>query len=237
MDAILSVAQRACHLAARGIFLRGMASGKSKARGMRLRGGGGVPGVRYGGKLSTEMRYRSESVLQSIRTPKNAVEPIRRWRILRGDFVQVTSGPHQGKRGRVLEVIRQSNRVVVEGVGLVKKYVPQPDSTRKKLVRTEAPIPVSRVNVICPETNAPTRIGYAFLEDGTKVRVARRSGAIIPRPEILSKRRVPREETDGPKDTSPEVALQCTFQDENNLYAAKYGSFKELMDRMTRDAT
>jgi large subunit ribosomal protein L24 len=236
MDAALSSAARLCQHMARGIVVRGMASGKSKARGMRLRGGGGVPGVRFGGKLSTEMRYRSESVLESIRTPKNVVEPIRKWRILRGDFVQVTSGVEKGKRGRVLEVVRQSNRVIVEGVGIVNKFVPQPDSSRKKKVQTEAPIPVSRVNVICPETDLPTRIGYAFLEDGTKVRLSKRSGAIIPRPAILSIRRVPRPPNDGPKDTAPGITLRCSFEDENKLYAAKYGSFKELIERtMPRD--
>jgi large subunit ribosomal protein L24 len=186
--------------------------------------------VRYGGKISTEMRYRSESILESVRTPKPAMNPVRKWRILRGDFVQVTSGPHRGKRGRVLEVVRANNRVIVEGVGIVKKFVPQPDSTRKKMVCTEAPVPVSRVQVICPETDRPTRIGVAFLEDGTKVRVAKRSGAIIPRPLILSQRRVPIPDKAGPKDTDPRVVLTRTFDDENGLYAEKYGSFQALIE-------
>lgn len=201
---------------------------------MRLRYGGGVPGMRYGGKLSTEMRFRSESILESIRTPKTVVDPIRKWRILRGDYVEVTSGPLRGKRGRVLETIRPSNRVVVEGVGFVTKFVPQQDSQRKKPVDTEAPIYVSRVQVICPETNLPTRIGYKFLEDGTKVRVSKRSGCIIPRPDILEKRRVERPEDHKSKDTTPEVALQCTFEDENNLYDAKYESFKAVVDEAMR---
>lgn len=194
----------------------------SRAHGKRLRYGGGVPGIRYGGKLSTEMNHRGESVLESIRLPKTVVNPIKRWRVIRGDFVQVTSGPEKGKRGRVIEVIRASNSVVVEGVRLVTQRVPIAGSTLTKPVMTEAPIYVSRVNVICPQTNLPTRIRYEFLEDGTKVRVAVRSGAIIPRPEILKFRRKPRPE-DTPKDTAATVVLERTFQDEDGLYAALDG--------------
>jgi large subunit ribosomal protein L24 len=216
---------------------RGMATRRSRAHGLRLRYGGGVPGVRYGGKLSTEMRYRSESILESVRTPKPAVNPVHKWRIVRGDFVQVTSGPERGLRGRVLEVVRANNRVIVEGVGIVRKYVPQPDSTRKTVVRTEAPVVMSRVQLICPETNKPTRVGIAFLEDGTKVRVAKRSGAIIPRPANLSQRRVPLPNEAGPKDTAPSVVMKRTFEDENDLYTEKYGSFKALIDATVPSAS
>lgn len=209
---------------------RWLATKASLARGQRLRRGGAIPGPRYGGKLSTEMGSRSESVLESIRLPKPVKNPIKRWRVLRGDLVQVISGPEKGKRGRVLEVVRASNRVVVEGVGIVRKFAPQPDSARKKMVHTEAPIVVSRVGVVCPETQLPTRVGYAFLEDGTKVRIAKRSGAVIPRPQILSQRRQPRPESDGPKDTPPTVVLKQTFVDEDGLYE-RYAGFKTLLDK------
>lgn len=209
---------------------RGLASKKHLARGRRLRRGGAIPGARYGGKLSTEMAYRSESILESVRIPKPVTNPIERWRILRGDLVQVISGPEKGKRGRVLEVVRASNRVVVEGVGVVKKFVPQPDTERKKPVYTEAPVYVSRVAVVCPETGLPTRVGYRFLEDGTKVRISKKSGAVIPRPAILRERRKPRPEKDGAKDTPPTVVLERTFLDEDGLYE-KYTGFKTVMDR------
>lgn len=204
-------------------------SRRSKYR--RILGGGAIPGIRYGGKISTEMSFRGQSILDSIRTPKPVMDPIKRWRILRGDFVEITSGPHKGKRGTVLEVIRASNRVVVEGVGFVTKYVPRPDSSRKTPTVTEAPIPVSRVQIVCPETNKPTRIVYAFLDDGTKVRVSKKSGCIVPRPEILSKRRLPRPEANLTKDTPASIVLKRTFEDENNLYGEKYGSFKELIEK------
>lgn len=184
---------------------------------MRLRYGGAIPGPKLGGKISTEMTHRGESILESIRTPKTVLNPIKRWRVLRGDLVEVISGPEKGKRGRVIEVVRASNRVVVEGAGIVTKHVPQASTHRKIPVQTEAPIYVSRVAVVCPETDRPTRVRFAFLEDGTKVRVSVRSGAIIPRPEILKVRRTPRP-ADTPKDTAPDVVLKCTYKDEHGLY-------------------
>lgn len=196
---------------------RDLSSGKSRVRGVRLRYGGAIPGPKFGGKISTEMTHRGESILESIRTPKTVLNPIKRWRVLRGDLVEVISGPEKGIRGRVIEVVRASNRVVVEGAGIVTKYVPQIGTHRKKPVKTEAPIYVSRVAVVCPETNRPTRVRFAFLEDGTKVRVSVRSGAIIPRPEILKVRRKARP-ADTPKDTPPDIVLERTYKDEDGLY-------------------
>lgn len=202
-----------------------------RAKYRRIRGGGAIPGVRYGGRLSTEMRHRGESIIDSIRTPRNVLNPIKRWRVVRGDLVEVTSGPLKGQRGKVLEVVRASNRVVVEGVGIVTKHVAVPDSPRKKPTRTEGPIPVTRVQLVCPESDKPTRVSFAFLDDGTKVRVSKQTGCIIPRPAILSERRLPRAKFNPDKDTPSSVALKCTFEDENNLYAEKYGSFHDLIQK------
>ncbi|PXF45134.1 50S ribosomal protein L24 [Gracilariopsis chorda] len=204
------------------------ASKKSLARGMRLRGGGAIPGPRFGGKLSVDMTHRSESMIDAIRTPTPVTNPLKRWRILRGDFVEVISGPEKGKRGRVIEVVRASNRVVVEGVGLVRKKMLQPGGF-EKVFETESPIYVSRVAVVCPQTDQPTRVTFAFLEDGTKVRVSKKSGVIIPRPEILKQRRNPHPE-DSPKDTAPTVVLHRSYNDEEGLYE-QYAGFKALVDK------
>lgn len=195
---------------------------------MRRRGAGGVPGAKYGGKISTELETRSESILESIRTPKPVLNPIRRWRILRGDFVEVVSGPEKGKRGRVLEVVRASNRVVVQGAGLVTKWVPQVGTERKKPVETEAPIYVSRVAVVCPQTDRPTRVVFAYTEDGTKVRVAQTSGAVIPRPDVLRERRKKRSDDplDQVRDTPSEEVLKRTYNDERMLYESLEGGFE-----------
>ncbi len=208
--------------------VRNLATKANLARGKRLRRGGAIPGLFLGGKLSTEIAYRSESVLESIRRPRPHKEPIKKWRILRGDLVHVISGPHAGKRGRVLEVVRPSNSVVVEGANIVRKKAPMPGSARTRVVETEAPIYVSRVAVVCPETGRPSKVGFRFLEDGTKVRVAKVSGAVIPRPEILRHRRKPRPK-DSPKCTPAAVVLKRTFEDEHGLYE-KYAGFKALVD-------
>ncbi|CAN8069467.1 unnamed protein product [Agarophyton chilense] len=204
------------------------ASKKSLARGMRLRRGGPIPGPRFGGKLSVDMNHRTESIIDAIRIPTPVTNPIKRWRILRGDFVEVISGPEKGKRGRVIEVVRASNRVVVEGVGLVNKKAPVAGGYLKTF-RTESPVYVSRVAVVCPQTDLPTRVTFAFMEDGTKVRVSKRSGTIIPRPEILRQRRKPHPE-DSPKDTPPTVALHRSYVDEEGLYE-QYASFQTLVDK------
>lgn len=181
------------------------------------------------GKPSTEMTYRGEAVLESIRIPKPVVNPIKRWKILRGDYVEVISGPEKGKRGRVIEVVRASNRVVVEGVQMVDKFIAQTDSAGKVKITTEAPIYVSRVSVVCPETGKPTRVGYGFLEDGTKVRIAKRSGAVIPRPEILKVRRKEKRKEDGKKDTKSVVALERTFVDEWGIYGGEWKGLAQLV--------
>lgn len=211
-----------------GSLSHGLSSRAAQVRGKRVRGGGGVPGTRFGGKLSNEIRYRSESVLESIRNPVPTFHPIRKWKIVRGDFVQVISGPHNGQRGRVLEVVRASNSVLVQGVNVVREKILQPDQTYRH-VETEAPIYVSRVAVVCPQTDRPTRVGYAFLEDGTKVRIAKCSGAIIPRPDVLKERRVKRG-ADSKKDTAPNVVLRKTYEDEFGLYE-KYEHFKARIEK------
>lgn len=227
LSPLLLRARVAAESAARGT--RSLA-GKPGRPSPRRRAAGAIPGSRLNGKLSTDMLHRGESLVDDIRRPVPVSNPVKRWRILRGDLVQVTSGPEEGKRGRILEVVRASNRVVVEGVAMTDVKVPQPAGLSDRNVRTEGTIYMSRVNVVCPTTDRPTRVRFAFLEDGTKVRVSVRSGAIIPRPDILRKRRTPRPKEDGPKDTPPTVVLKRTFMDEDGLYD-NYDGFKVLLDK------
>lgn len=101
-------------------------------------------------------------------------------RIRKGDQVYVIAGRDKGKTGRVMRVMREEDRVLVEGVNMLTRAVrPNPGKNIKGgLVRSEAPLHISNVAVIDPETNAPTRVKYRFLEDGSKVRVSRQ-GAVI----------------------------------------------------------
>jgi large subunit ribosomal protein L24 len=104
-------------------------------------------------------------------------------KIRKGDTVEVISGKDAGKRGRVLVVDPGRQRVVIEGVHMIKRHT-RPNPQRRiqgGIVEREAPIHVSNVMVISPDSGKPTRIGYKILEDGRKVRVSRTDGAILDR--------------------------------------------------------
>jgi large subunit ribosomal protein L24 len=104
-------------------------------------------------------------------------------KIRKGDTVEVISGKDAGKRGRVLVVDPGRQRVVIEGVHMIKRHT-KPNPQRRVqggVVQREAPIHVSNVMVISPDSGRPTRIGYKILEDGRKVRVTKIDGAILDR--------------------------------------------------------
>jgi len=91
--------------------------------------------------------------------------------------------------------------------------------SRKKTVQKENPVHVSNVSLIDPETGMPTRINYGFLEDGTKVRISKRSGALIPKPDRSNMAYITRTKNKeaGPGDTKPEDVLQKTYKGEDFL--------------------
>ncbi len=104
-------------------------------------------------------------------------------KIKKGDMVEVIAGKDRGRRGKVLRVDPGRNRVVVEGVNFVKRHTrPNPSKNiQGGIVEREAPIHVSNLMVVSPESGRPTRVGYSILEDGRKVRVAKVDGAILDR--------------------------------------------------------
>ncbi len=100
-------------------------------------------------------------------------------KIRKGDRVVVLSGRSKGKRGDVLKVLPKEDRAVVQGVNLVKRHTKPTQRAAGGIVEQEAPIHLSNLAHIDPRTNQPTRVGFRVLDDGRKVRVARRSGEII----------------------------------------------------------
>jgi large subunit ribosomal protein L24 len=118
----------------------------------------------------------------------------RRWNIVRGDTVEVVqrNHPEYKKQGTVSAVLRDKNRVIVENLNLGPKRIKgDPDKGIKgQTIMVERSMHYSNVNLVDPVTGFPTRITYSFLEDGTKVRISKRSGAIIPKPDILKEKRV-----------------------------------------------
>jgi large subunit ribosomal protein L24 len=101
--------------------------------------------------------------------------------IRKNDQVLVRAGKDRGKKGRVLMVQATRNRVVVEGVNVIKRHTrPNPQKNIKGgIVTREASIDVSTVMLIDPETNEATRIGHKTLPDGRRVRIGRKSGAVV----------------------------------------------------------
>ncbi|KAJ0054445.1 uncharacterized protein LOC116111031 [Pistacia vera] len=145
---------------------------------------------------------------------KAAEKLIRHWKILRGDNVMIIRGKDKGETGTVKRVVRSQNRVIVEGKNLVKKHIKGGEVHAGGIFTVEAPLHVSNVQVLDPVTGKPCKVGSRYLEDGTKVRVARgigASGSIIPRPEILKIRTSPRPIVAGPKDTPMDLVLDKTY--------------------------
>ena len=98
-------------------------------------------------------------------------------KIKKGDTVEVLTGKDKGKRGEVLRALPEDNKVVVAGVAMVKRHMkPNAANQQGGIVEHEAAIDASNVALIDPKDDKPTRVGYAFKEDGTKVRVSKRSG-------------------------------------------------------------
>jgi large subunit ribosomal protein L24 len=103
----------------------------------------------------------------------------KKFRIKAGDKVMVIAGKDKGKVGKVLKVLPEKDRVVVEGVRIVKKHLkPTASNPEGGIVEREAPIHISNVMLVDPKTGKPTRVGIKY-ENGKKLRYAKRSGAVI----------------------------------------------------------
>ena len=104
-------------------------------------------------------------------------------KLKKGDEVIVISGKDKGKSGKIIAVFTEKNRILVEGIKLVKKHL----SARKAMAAQKEPgittketsVPVSNVMLKDPKTGKPTRIGYKIEADGSKVRIAKASGTVI----------------------------------------------------------
>jgi len=95
--------------------------------------------------------------------------------------VVVTTGRDRGRQGEVLRVLRKEDRLVVQGVNVVKRHQRPSAGHPGGIVDKEAPIHISNVAHVDPDSGKPTRVGYKILDDGRKVRFAKRSGEIIDR--------------------------------------------------------
>lgn len=96
------------------------------------------------------------------------------------DNVIVISGKDKGKKGRVIAAYPSENRVLVEGINMVKKHAkPSQSNPQGGILNQEAPIHVSNVMLVDPKSGEATRVGYKVLDNGKKVRIAKKSGKQI----------------------------------------------------------
>lgn len=108
---------------------------------------------------------------------KNNSQP--KLKIKKGDTVKVIAGESKGQEGKVLEVLRESRKVIVERVNLVSKHTrPNAKNTQGGIVKQEAPIHISNVMLVDPSSGKPTRVGRKDV-DGKLVRYAKKSGEVI----------------------------------------------------------
>lgn len=121
-------------------------------------------------------------VYKKSRRNRTEPRPVRmKLHITKGDTVQVISGDEKGKRGTVLRVFPKTGRVVVDGVNLAKRHRKATQTTEAGIVTFPAPMHHSKVMLIDPKTDTPTRIRRRKDADGTVERIAVRSGDAIPR--------------------------------------------------------
>ena len=100
--------------------------------------------------------------------------------IKKNDTVVVLAGQDKGKTGKVLKVLVDENRALVEGVNMVSKSsMPSAKNPQGGIVKQEAPIHISNLSLVDPKSGKPTRVGIKVTEDGKKVRIAKKSGEEI----------------------------------------------------------
>ena len=102
-------------------------------------------------------------------------------KVKKGDRVVVLAGRDKGREGEVLRVDPKAGRIVVQGVAQVKRHEKQSATSQGGIITKEAAIDASNVAHVDPKDGKPTRVGFKFLDDGRKVRYAKRSGEVIDR--------------------------------------------------------
>ncbi len=100
-------------------------------------------------------------------------------KVKKGDEVIVITGKNKGKKGKILSILPKENKAVVAGVNLVKKHTKPSQNSEGGIVQKELPIHISNISLIDPKSGGSTRVGFKTMKDGSKVRIAKKSGEII----------------------------------------------------------
>ena len=170
-----------------------------------------------------------------LQTPKKKFkpgqqDPMTKTKLVKGDMVYVIQGRNTGESGKIIKVLRKTTQVIIEGVNLRKRIVRGPlgSGIPPKLMLRPCAIHYSNIALLDPATNKPCKFNIKWLENGKKVRVAKGSGTIIPKPDPFAGRK-PRTTIIGPKDTLPVDVFEVTFEDYDKflpfLYSRKYKDY------------
>jgi large subunit ribosomal protein L24 len=101
-------------------------------------------------------------------------------KIRKNDNVLVIAGKDRGKKGKVRKALPREDKVIVEGVNMIKRHSKTQGQARQAgIIELEAPLSVSKVMLICSKCNNPVRVGFRFLEDGKKSRICHACGEVI----------------------------------------------------------
>ncbi|GAC1435807.1 MAG: 50S ribosomal protein L24 [Chloroflexota bacterium] len=107
---------------------------------------------------------------------------MKKFNLKREDEVVILTGKDRGKRGKVLRLIRDKDRIVVGGANMIKRHIKyRPGVRQTGIVEQEAPLHISNVMLVCPNCGAPTRVGRTDLADGTHVRQCKKCHEVIDR--------------------------------------------------------
>ncbi|KAI8915608.1 translation protein SH3-like domain-containing protein [Gorgonomyces haynaldii] len=181
--------------------------------------------------------YRGRNLFKKkLQLPKDEI--IKRHKLFPGDLVQVVSGKDAGKQGKVLDIIRDRNLIVVENVNMATKHMkPNPFYPHGGRIQVETPFPYSHVQLVDPTLNQPTKTEFIFtrqsqseLEPKKWYRLSKLSNQLIPIPE---KEDPFKQLQEGPLDTKPDVVNETTFYPSLNVCPFP-PSFMNEMERMRR---
>ncbi|KAL0483273.1 ribosomal protein L24 [Acrasis kona] len=134
---------------------------------------------------------------------------VSKFRIVRGDLVEILCGRDKGKQGIVSAVLRKKNRVIVEGCMLQRRKIKAQSGKKGYMIMSESSIHYSNVLLVDPVKGIPTKTNYKFTEDGKKVRVTKVSGTVVPKPSWTQFRKEQKVYPD--TDTAPADVVQKTY--------------------------
>ncbi|KAM3140304.1 hypothetical protein pb186bvf_007660 [Paramecium bursaria] len=153
-----------------------------------------------------------------LRKIAQSISTFDKWNILKGDKVVLISGKDKGKMGTVARVYRRSNEVLVLGINKKFKRVgANQDGQSSGIQEVTRPVHVSKVSLIDPETGKASKIQRGFLEDGSPVRVTKKTGSVVPKPIDPAFKYAHRHKNkvDGVKDTAASDVVKITYQGED----------------------